>query len=179
MEAYTLCSSSQSGGPCSFGPQCVEAHSLEELKEWKDRFEYRQKKIQRAAKLYGKSFVDTLLDKLASSNHPEKMLLTKMDKIECKVSGDKEIKLNNKGSEHCWKFTISTKSKSVLRNVGLMNDESRQYFSLSSIKQCGHITDKNEDETEDAQKTDDIIQTESLDSSLGQQQVFLVRYHIK
>ena len=60
-----------------------------------------------------------------------------------------------------------------------MNDESRQYFSLSSIKQCGHITDKNEDENEDAQKTDDIIQTESLDSSLGQQQVLLVRYYNK
>ena len=88
MEVYTLCSSSQSGGPCSFGPQCVEAHSLEELKEWKDRFEYRQKKIQRAAKLYGKSFVDTLLDKLASSNHPEKVemkLLIKKSRLIVKI----------------------------------------------------------------------------------------------
>ena len=100
------------------------------------------------------------------------MLLTKMDKIECKVSGDKEIKLNNKGSEHIWTFTLSTKSKSVLRNVGLMNDESRQYFSLSCIKQCGHITNKNEDDNETLQKTEDVIQTDSLDSSLGQQQVF-------
>ena len=99
------------------------------------------------------------------------MLLTKMDKVECKVSGDKEIKLNNKGSEHIWKFTLSTKSKSVLRNVGLMNDESRQYFSLSSIKQCGHITKKNEDDSETLEKTEDIIQTDSLDSSSGQQQV--------
>ena len=103
------------------------------------------------------------------------MLLTKMDKIECKVSSDKEIKLNNKGSEHNWKFTLSTKSKLVLRNVGLMNDESRQYFSLSSIKQCGHITNKNEDDNEDLQKTEEIIQTDSLDSASGQQQVILVR----
>ena len=102
------------------------------------------------------------------------MLLTKMDKIECKVSSDKEIKLNNKGSEHNWKFTLSTKSKLVLRNVGLMNDESRQYFSLSSIKQYGHITNKNEDDNEAVQKTEDIIQTDSLDSASGQQQVFQV-----
>ena len=72
-EVYTLCSTVQAGGSCSFGFQCVEAHSSEELKEWKERFDYRQKKIQRAAKLYGKSFVDTLLDKLASSNSPEKV----------------------------------------------------------------------------------------------------------
>ena len=170
MEVYTICATSQAGSVCSFGPQCVEAHSYEELKEWKERFEYRQKKLQRAAKLYGKSFVDTLLDKLASSNHPEKMLLTKIDKIDCNVSGEKEIKLNNKGSEHNWKFTLSTKSKLVLRNVALMNDESRQYFSLSSIKQCGRITNQPETDCEVSPKTEDIIQTDSLDSSQGQQQ---------
>ena len=100
------------------------------------------------------------------------MLLTKMDKIECNVSGDKEIKLNNKGSEHSWKFTLSTKSKSVLRNVALMNDESRQYFSLSSIKQWGHITNQSETDVDASQKTEDVIHTDHLDSSQAQQQVF-------
>ena len=75
-EVYSICSAVQSGGTCSFGTQCVEAHSSEELKEWKERFDYRQKKIQRAAKLYGKTFVDTLLDKLSSSNNPEKVGLS-------------------------------------------------------------------------------------------------------
>ena len=90
-EVYTLCSHVQAGGTCSFGTQCVEAHSQEELKEWKERFEYRQKKIQRAAKLYGKSFVDTLLDKLASSNNPEKVrrLIKKVYNITLKNSGCK------------------------------------------------------------------------------------------
>ena len=70
---YALCAQVETGGTCRFGSQCVEAHSQEELKEWKERFEYRQKKIQKAAKMYGKSFVDTLLDKLAASNKPEKV----------------------------------------------------------------------------------------------------------
>ncbi len=48
----------------------MEAHSREELKEWKERFEYRQKKAQKAAKLYGKSFVDIVLDKLAAAKNP-------------------------------------------------------------------------------------------------------------
>ena len=72
-DVYAICATVQAGCICSFGSQCVDAHSAEELKEWKERFEYRQKKIQRAAKLYGKSFTDQLLDKLASSNNPEKV----------------------------------------------------------------------------------------------------------
>jgi hypothetical protein len=72
-DVYAICATVQAGCICSFGSQCVDAHVAEELKEWKERFEYRQKKIQRAAKLYGKSFTDQLLDKLASSNNPEKV----------------------------------------------------------------------------------------------------------
>ena len=101
------------------------------------------------------------------------MLLTKMDKVECNVSGEKEVKLNNKGSEHNWKFTLSTKSKLVLRNVALINDESRHHFSLSSIKQCGHITNQNDADNDSPQKIEDISQTDTLDSSQAQQQVFV------
>ena len=94
-----------------------------------------------------------------------------MEKVECNVSGAKEVKLNNKGSEHSWKFTLSTKSKLVLRNVALINDESRHHFSLSSVKQCGHITNQNDDDNDLPQKTEEVIHTDSLDSSQTQQQV--------
>jgi hypothetical protein len=61
-------------GFCRFGDQCVEAHSSEELREWKDRFEFRQKKAQKAAKLYGKSFADTVLDKLSAAKNKESVI---------------------------------------------------------------------------------------------------------
>lgn len=66
-ESYTLCRQFMSEGHCRFGAQCVEAHNKEELKEWKERFEYRKNKAQKAAKLYGKSFVDVVLDKLSAA----------------------------------------------------------------------------------------------------------------
>jgi len=58
-------------GFCRFGIQCVEAHSTEELREWKDRFEYRQKKAQKAAKMYGKSFADMILEKIAAAKNKD------------------------------------------------------------------------------------------------------------
>lgn len=53
---------------CHYGHQCVEAHGNEELQEWKERFEYRKMRLQRACEkeLYGKSYTEQLLDKLVS-----------------------------------------------------------------------------------------------------------------
>lgn len=50
---------------CKYGAQCVEAHGMEELTEWKERFEYRRMKLQRASenKLYGKSYTEQLLER--------------------------------------------------------------------------------------------------------------------
>lgn len=50
---------------CKYGAQCVEAHGVEELTEWKERFEYRRMKLQRASenKLYGKSYTEQLLER--------------------------------------------------------------------------------------------------------------------
>jgi hypothetical protein len=60
-----------SPGFCRFGSQCVDAHSAEELREWKDRFEFRQKKAHKAAKMYGKSFADVVLEKLSAAKNKE------------------------------------------------------------------------------------------------------------
>ena len=58
-------------GFCRFGGQCVDAHSNEELREWKERFEFRQRKAQKAAKMYGKSFADVVLEKLSAAKNKE------------------------------------------------------------------------------------------------------------
>jgi len=61
-------------GFCRFSNQCVEAHSSEELREWKERFEYRQKKAQKAAKMYGKSFADMILEKIAAAKNKDMVM---------------------------------------------------------------------------------------------------------
>jgi hypothetical protein len=65
-DAYTLCESwEDGGGSCRYGAQCVEAHGTEELSEWRERFEYRRMKLQRACEkeLYGKSYTEQLLER--------------------------------------------------------------------------------------------------------------------
>jgi hypothetical protein len=66
---FSLCEAYSEGegteNSCKYGAQCVEAHGLEELTEWKERFEYRRMKLQRASenKLYGKSYTEQLLER--------------------------------------------------------------------------------------------------------------------
>lgn len=65
-DAYSLCESwADGGGSCRYGAQCVEAHGTEELAEWRERFEYRRMKLQRACEkeLYGKSYTEQLLER--------------------------------------------------------------------------------------------------------------------
>lgn len=65
--SLSLCEAFMDGGEnaCRYGAQCVEAHGVEELAEWKHRFEYRRMRLERAAEkeLYGKSYTEQLLEK--------------------------------------------------------------------------------------------------------------------
>lgn len=67
LSLCSLCPAYGSGavGHCKHGAQCVDAHGVEELNEWKERFEYRMMKLQRAneALLYGKSYTELLLNR--------------------------------------------------------------------------------------------------------------------
>lgn len=58
-------------GVCKNGAQCVDAHGIEELNEWKERFEYRMMKLQRAneALIYGKSYTELLLNRLCFASN--------------------------------------------------------------------------------------------------------------
>jgi hypothetical protein len=69
-EVYKLCLPFLQEGCCLLGNQCTDAHSENELSEWKEHFEFRQNKAQKASKLY-KSFNDTLLERLTSNVNVE------------------------------------------------------------------------------------------------------------
>lgn len=143
-DTYRLCEQQQSKeGFCRLGNQCVEAHCLDELREWKDRFDYRQKRAQRAQKMYGKSFGDILLDKLASAKNQDTILKTQLDGVECKCDGDLNVTVSSKASQHVWIFQLASNNK-IMKNIALMNDTNRLQFSLAYIKHVGE--DKNEEE---------------------------------
>ena len=101
--------------------------------------------------------------------------MTKLDQIECAVSGEKDIKIGNKGSEHFWTFTLSTKDDSKLHYVALINDANRHQFSLVSVKHHGRLSPtgaEEEDTADSSQKdTDFVSQIESPLAWTGQEQV--------
>ena len=101
--------------------------------------------------------------------------MTKLDKVECAVSGEKDIKIGNKGSEHFWTFTLSTKDDSKLHYVALINDANRHHFSLVSVKHHGRLSPtgaEEEDTADSSQKDNDFVsQIESPLAWTGQEQV--------
>jgi len=65
-DAYCICVEFvNKHGSCRYGERCVDAHGPEELAEWRERFEYRRMRMERAheKQLYGKSYTETILEK--------------------------------------------------------------------------------------------------------------------
>ena len=99
------------------------------------------------------------------------MLLPKLENVDCVTSGEKEIKVNSKGSEHSWTFKLETKNM-ILRNVALLNDASRHQFSLVYVKHYGQLKTENEPTSDDlTEKSNEIVKIYNLESTPTLQQV--------
>eukprot|EP00057_Strongylocentrotus_purpuratus_P033405 XP_791308.3 PREDICTED: helicase with zinc finger domain 2 [Strongylocentrotus purpuratus] len=116
---------------------CAEAHSQEELEEWKERHEYRMMKIAKAKEQRLYSFVDELLAEYNQSSNAEYEVMTEeIPGISTKCSKDMKaihpVKERKHGEEITfqWEFEVQSARKS-LRRVGLLYDEHRLHFHLS------------------------------------------------
>ena len=60
-------------GSCRFGTRCTQAHSHDELEEWKERFEYKKQRVQKAREndLHANSYAEQLMEKFLSTEQPE------------------------------------------------------------------------------------------------------------
>ncbi|XP_014248250.1 probable helicase with zinc finger domain isoform X2 [Cimex lectularius] len=130
---YTLCENWVEMGTCRYGAQCVEAHGAEELSEWKQRFEYRRMKLQRACEkeLYGKSYTEQLLERWSQTSEPSDVMREKIDDISDSCSSPLVTTMSSKVSRHLWTFTINTHLP--LKAVALLQDTHRNHFNLSRI----------------------------------------------
>ena len=131
---YSLCRIFSSEGVCRLGSQCTEAHSEEELKEWKRRFQIRQAKANKNTVMFGRSFVDTVLEKVyALKGSVQKVLASQVEHVKCMVNRPLDAKISEKGQKVSYTFTLET-SNQILQNVALLNSENCKFFSLESIK---------------------------------------------
>nr|CAI5864892.1 unnamed protein product [Callosobruchus analis] len=138
FDDYLLCDNWKETASCRYGTQCVQAHGEEELAEWKERFRYREMKIQRAREkeLFGKSYTEELLEKWSQSSNPNTMMHDKIDYVEDHCSCSLAVTVSSKNSHHEWTFSLKTQKH--LKAIALLQDTHRNHFFLASIfvKNC-------------------------------------------
>lgn len=118
---------------CHYGNQCVEAHGTDELNEWKERFQYRTKKLERARdkELYGKSYTEQLLERWVQAPSPDKVMKEKIDGVEESCSQDLVTTVSSKVSKREWTFVLKTRR--LLKAVALLQDAHRNHFIIKQI----------------------------------------------
>ncbi|XP_026274048.1 probable helicase with zinc finger domain [Frankliniella occidentalis] len=130
--SYTLCENWDK--TCRYGAQCVEAHSTEELQEWRKRYEYRHDKIQKAEQqnFLKKSYTECLLDKWSHSSNPDCILKEKVDYAEDSIAENQLTTTVSKDSRTDWIFLVKTSK--ILRAVALLQYADRNKFSIKCVK---------------------------------------------
>lgn len=127
-----LCQNFHENGICNFGLNCVNAHSAEELEEWKDRFEQRKKLHENSLKQQqGKSYTEELLERLHQSTNPEKIMREKLDAVEVTCSNDLNLTVSSKTCKREWIFVLKTTK--LLKAVALLQDEHRSHFGIKHV----------------------------------------------
>nr|XP_023024171.1 probable helicase with zinc finger domain isoform X1 [Leptinotarsa decemlineata] len=135
---YIICENFRETGCCRFGVQCVQAHGEEELMEWKERFHYREMRLQRAREkeLFGKSYTEEILEKWVQSPNPNTLMRDKIEDVDDHCSCPLSATVSSKNSIHEWIFYLKTRRP--LKAVALLQDTHRNHFFISSIliKNC-------------------------------------------
>lgn len=138
LDAYVLCENFEDSEVCSYSNQCIEAHGVEELAEWNERFEYRKIKMEKAhdKELVGKTYTEQLLEKWALASSPDKIMKEKLECVEEACSNEPLVTtVSSKVSKRDWTFVL--KAKRLLKAVALIQDGHRSHFSIKGVFPAG------------------------------------------
>lgn len=132
-EEYTLCRSFVENTKCHLGEKCTQAHSSEELEEWKDRFKYKkeQMKIAREKHLHGTTYAEQLMEKLVNMDNPKSLMVQNVEYAKIHLNSDLKVSMTSKKCTNAWTFTLT--SKICLHRVTLLDDTNRIYFYIASV----------------------------------------------
>jgi hypothetical protein len=111
-----------------------DAHSLEEIQEWRERLEYRQKRAQMASKLY-QSFNDQVMERLGQSGTSvNQVLALNLDGVNCTCNKSANVtcQKSQNGDLVDWTFKLSSTSKR-LRNISLLSDNGANNFEVNIL----------------------------------------------
>lgn len=137
LDAYVLCESFADNGICNYSSQCIEAHGLEELEEWNERFECRKIKMEkdRDKELVGKTYTEQLLEKWTLASSPDKIMKERLEGVEETCSNELVTTVSSKVSKRDWTFVLKTKR--LLKAVALIQDGHRSHFTIKGVFPAG------------------------------------------
>ncbi|KAL7735007.1 hypothetical protein ACLKA6_011271 [Drosophila palustris] len=143
LDTYSVCETFVEAHTCHYGAQCVEAHGLDELNEWKERFEYRRMRVQKACEkeLYGKSYTEQVLERWIQATAPERVMCERVADVEATCEQQLVTSISSKTSKREWLFQLETARP--LKAVALLQDAHRNHFAIKSIK-LGNATTSSE-----------------------------------
>ncbi|XP_072028379.1 3'-5' exoribonuclease HELZ2-like [Amphiura filiformis] len=117
---------------------CTKAHSVEELEEWRERHGYRQMKLLKAKQQNIFSFMDDLHSECAATDSEIDVIshaVPKGVRVDCDNNSEQYVKATTDGMyQFKWTFKVYCTDKKQLVRVGLLYDEYRVHFCLSSPK---------------------------------------------
>ncbi|CAN8003158.1 unnamed protein product, partial [Ixodes hexagonus] len=137
VEEYTTCSR-QMYGQCRLGTQCCQAHSTEELEEWRERHQYRKLRMQKAQEqqLEGyHQYAEDLLRRFSEAKDPSAMNAIMTDQIKgLRLVCRQPLKLtvSSKETQHVWEFHLQTITP--VRKAVLLRDSFRSHFYLKQVQ---------------------------------------------
>lgn len=132
-EEYMLCQTYKDTHTCRLWSECVFAHSESEIGEWRERFEYRAMKLERAREkqLHGATYADHLLEKLSQTQQQQNIITEKSEGLVTHMSSEANMRVSEKPSETEWEITL--KLPKPLRVVALLHDTHRTRFTIRTI----------------------------------------------
>ncbi|XP_030634059.1 helicase with zinc finger domain 2 [Chanos chanos] len=123
---FTMCKRPSS---CEYGDRCVEAHSSEELEEWRKREKEIWRKVKAAEDQGLLSYQDSLLREYRNSKDQELIMSEFVPGVRVSCETDLCISVRKEGIPHRWKLNI--KSKEPLVVVALLKQVSGATFTIS------------------------------------------------
>ncbi|CAH1274458.1 HELZ2 [Branchiostoma lanceolatum] len=132
-EEYKLCRS-HAVGLCPYdGVEdrhniCPDAHSLEELDEWKERRQHRWLNMEMARKQNLFSYMDKLMEEYEKTTDGPSVIADSLKGVSITCTQGESILLKTKGAKCTWTFTVT--SKEPLEHVALLFNQHRTHFSL-------------------------------------------------
>ncbi|XP_076870212.1 3'-5' exoribonuclease HELZ2 [Brachyhypopomus gauderio] len=115
---------------CEYGDSCMEAHSEEELQEWRVRHKAARRKAQAASEQGLLSYQDFLLDEYRHSGNKEMIMKESLPEVSVSCDSDLSISVRQEKISHRWTFKIE--SKMTLDVVALLRQDKGATFALGA-----------------------------------------------